>query len=736
MSDEIRLKDPSPHPKHSHPAGFMTPLLRAITITGLILLALSLFAHKIIDTDIWWHLRTGRHILETRSIPGFDMYSYTAGGNRWIDLHWLFQVILRLVNGIGGGYGLSLLFISLYGLTFTILWLAAPKGKRFSLSVLFFFCALMASNSRFLARPEAFSFVMIAVYMYILSRYERGESTWLIYCLIPLQILWTNLQGLFIIGPFLVSAYLVGFGISTVIPWSQQRRTGANAPGARPLLIIFGGVVLSCLVNPYGIEGALFPFTLFTRVGGVENIFAQSIAEFQPPFSGYNLTSSIKWFAVFLLLSAAVMAMNYKRMRPQHLLVFAGLAYLALNARRNIPPFVLAVLPIAVTHGSEVIERFNNARDGRFSGAIERIALVCCVALSIAFGLQIVSVINNRYYINDRRAERFGFGFKEQTHPRGAFVFIRENEIRGPFFNNLDVGGMFIHELYPRERVFIDARLEVNSAEVFSEYRRAMSDAQAFGRLSQKYLFKAIVISHVAQDALFLVPVLHFSPQWKLVYLDPIAAVFVKATREHENLITEYGINIAEDYIEPFAPHDTVNEGSPQLLRALLSVDTADVEAHNLFNLGLVFLVMREYERAIAYLDQGLELMPDSSEAYYNIGLAYDRMGRTEEAVEHYRESIRLDARRAAAHANLGEIYDRRGLQEKAEKEYHLALKYDRKSAVVLYNLGALYYERGEYDRARTYWERALKVKPSFAPAKEGLERLKQSDYKEGIPSR
>jgi Flp pilus assembly protein TadD len=128
--------------------------------------------------------------------------------------------------------------------------------------------------------------------------------------------------------------------------------------------------------------------------------------------------------------------------------------------------------------------------------------------------------------------------------------------------------------------------------------------------------------------------------------------------------------------------------------------------------------------------------MPDSSEAYYNIGLAYDRMGRTEEAVEHYRESIRLDARRAAAHANLGEIYDRRGLKEKAEKEYHLALKYDRKSAVVLYNLGALYYERGEHDRARTYWKRVLKVKPSFAPAKEGLERLKQSDYKEALPSR
>lgn len=699
-------------------------LIKATTITLLILLGLSLFAHKIIDTDIWWHLRTGRYIIETRTIPGFDIYSYTAGGNRWIDLHWLFEVILYGTHAAAGGYGLSLLFIFLFCLAFIILWLACPKEKYFPVAVLFFWVALMACSPRFLARPEAFTFLMIAAYMAILSRYERGESNRLLYLLIPLQILWTNLQGLFIIGPFLIGAYVVGVGTVSLIPWQRERLSGEYSPRVRPLLLVLMGSLLVCLINPYGIEGLTFPFTLFTRIGGMQNIFARSIAEFQPPFSGYNLTSSIKWFRVFFTLSAAAMVLNYRSLRAHHLLIYVGLAYLALNARRNIPIFVLAFLPIAVEHGSGLIKRYRDAKNEKYFLVISRFGLACCVVMCIAFIFQIIRVTNNQFYLSDKRSERFGFGFKEQTHPRGAFLFIKEKGVHGPFFNNLDIGGMFIYEMFPKEKVFVDARLEVNSADVFSEYRSAMSDADAFARLSKKYAFDATVISLIAQDTLDLMPELYYSPEWALVYLDPIAAVFVRRIPENEGLIADERVDIAVDPIEPFAP-DTVNDGSPRLLRALLSIRTQDSEAQNRFNLGLIFLVMGQFGRAIEEFNLGLELMPFSPEAYYNLGLAYERMARMESAMQHYEKAIGLNPRHARSHANLGGIYDRRGLKEEAKKEYMLAVRWDKNSPIPLYNLGALHYELGEYESARTYWERVLKADPSFTPAKKALEKLK-----------
>jgi Tfp pilus assembly protein PilF len=699
-------------------------LIRAVTIAGLVGLGLSLFIHKIIDTDIWWHLRTGSQIVATHGIPGFDSYSYIAGGNRWIDLHWLFQVILHGVHGAAGAYGVSFLFISLFSLTFVILWRTSAKEKYFPTTVFLFWSALMACSTRFLARPEAFTFLMIAIYISVLSRYERGGARWPLYLLIPLQVIWTNLQGLFIIGPFLIFAYAAGLAADPLIPRRKERVTGEDAPNMRPLLLVLAGSLLACLVNPYGIEGALFPFTLFTRVGGVQNIFARSIAEFQPPFSGYNLTSSIVWFGVFLAVSAALTVLNFKNLRIHHVIIFSALAYLALNARRNIPIFVLAFLPPAVTHGSEIAERLRRVKEERFSPAIEYGGLACCVIMSIAFILQITTIVSNEYYLADKRAERFGIGFKEQTHPRGPFVFIKEQGIRGPFFNNLDIGGMFIYELFPEERVLIDARLEVNSAEAFSEYRRAMSDAGAFASLSRKYAFNAVVISHVAQDALFLMPVLYFSPEWVLVYLDPLAAVFVRVASEHRTIIDEYRIDLAVDHVEPLASHDTVNDSSPRWLRKILSVGEREAAPQNRFNLGLVFLVTGHYERAIEEFEAGLALRPNSPEAYYNLGLAYEGADDPEAAMEHYLKAIEIDSRHGLAHANLGRMYDLAGFKEKAEREYKLAVKLEKNNPVLNYNLGAFYYERGDYESARIYWERALRADPSFTPAIDGLKKI------------
>ncbi|MBI5118321.1 tetratricopeptide repeat protein [Candidatus Poribacteria bacterium] len=703
-------------------------LLRRFAGLAILLLALSLFANKIADTDIWWHLRTGRYIIENHVIPRVDMYSYTAGGNRWIDLHWLFQVIVYATFNALGSYGLSLLFISVFVFSFLLLRSACLPQRNYLAAIILFALAIMAASGRFLARPEAFTFLMIAAYMAILCRYERGGANRLVYLLIPLQILWTNMQGLFIIGPFLISAYILDRGIRRFVSGPESRESEKRSKGFRTLLVVLIGSLFACLINPYGFSGLAFPLTLFTRVGGMQNVFAASIAEFQPPFSGYNLTGSIRWFGVFMVISALAVAADYRNIKISHVVIFLGLGYLALNARRNIPLFVLATLPLSVEHAGNLVVRLGDSKGGKSALWVKRLELTGCAALILLIPFQICRVVNGRYYVSDRRAERFGFGFKEQLFPRGAFVFIKENGIHGPLFNNMDIGGMFIYEMYPMEKVFIDARLEVNSAEHLVEYRRVTADPVAFRRLALKHGFNAAVIAHTSQDALYLMPVLYFSPDWALVYLDPIAAVFVRTVPENEVIIRSDRIDIGRRQVPLIAPDDTLNDSGPIFLRAFLDAitpsATTDSEAHNWFNLGLVYLVMGQNARAAEHMKSGLKLMPFSSEAEYNLGLAYDRMGEKGMALQHYGKAIVLNARHARAHANIGRIYDERGLKREAEQEYNLALRYGGENPIVLYNLGALSYERGEYETAREWWQRALKEDSAFQPAIEALKKL------------
>ena len=60
---------------------------RVLVIVFLIAL-FSMSAREITDPDFWWHLKTGQYILETRSIPRYDVFSYGAerGGDELIEI--------------------------------------------------------------------------------------------------------------------------------------------------------------------------------------------------------------------------------------------------------------------------------------------------------------------------------------------------------------------------------------------------------------------------------------------------------------------------------------------------------------------------------------------------------------------------------------------------------------------------------------------------------------------------
>src|SRR6266566_3339865 len=55
---------------------WLAPLL--LTMAAILLLAL--FSGEIRDTDIWLHLKTGQHTLETRALTVPDPFSNTSGG--------------------------------------------------------------------------------------------------------------------------------------------------------------------------------------------------------------------------------------------------------------------------------------------------------------------------------------------------------------------------------------------------------------------------------------------------------------------------------------------------------------------------------------------------------------------------------------------------------------------------------------------------------------------------------
>ena len=94
-------------------------------VTWITFLAIFAMAAQIsIDTDTWWHLRTGEWIIENRAVPNVDPFSYTQLGEPWHPPYWIMQVQMYLIfNSLGPG-GLNLWTAGLATLAFFFVWKA------------------------------------------------------------------------------------------------------------------------------------------------------------------------------------------------------------------------------------------------------------------------------------------------------------------------------------------------------------------------------------------------------------------------------------------------------------------------------------------------------------------------------------------------------------------------------------------------------------------------------------
>src|SRR3990170_7171623 len=98
----------------------LTPHRLVIAIAFISLFAMA--ARTVVDTDLYWHLATGRFIVETGQIPRTDPFSSTRLSTPWTNVQWLPQIGLFLLYRLGGFSALSILVAALVTLAGVFVW--------------------------------------------------------------------------------------------------------------------------------------------------------------------------------------------------------------------------------------------------------------------------------------------------------------------------------------------------------------------------------------------------------------------------------------------------------------------------------------------------------------------------------------------------------------------------------------------------------------------------------------
>jgi hypothetical protein len=188
--------------------------------------------------DLAYQVRAGDLMLASGTVLRTDPFTFSAGGEPWLNQQWGAGVLLALALGPAGWGGLVVFRAALVGLAFGLVFAgvrlggAGPRGSAL-LALAGFVVGLPALG----LRAQLFGVVLFAlVLMALAARRRHPTAVWIV----PLAVVaWANLHGSFFLGPAAVAVALLDDAI-------------ARRPGMGRLGVVLVLSLVATVVSPFG----------------------------------------------------------------------------------------------------------------------------------------------------------------------------------------------------------------------------------------------------------------------------------------------------------------------------------------------------------------------------------------------------------------------------------------------------------------------------------------------------
>jgi hypothetical protein len=274
-------------------------------------------------------------------------------------------------------------------------------------------------------RPQMFSMLLAAVFLYLLGKAERSDPNHLrfLWWMPLLLVLWVNLHGALLLGPALMAIVFTGWLVQAWLGLESSPQTWARL---RRLGVVLAASVAVIPLNPNGFELYRYPF---------QTIQARTIVDYIVEWASPNFHSvDFKPFLGLMLLTWLVVAASRKRLSCTQILLLLATAYGGLSAARHIPIFVLVAVPVLAAGLDELAARRN-----WFGPAEEKSPPPAKLAFNLVLLLAVAGLAGARFY----QAVKSQAAGEAQHFPQAATEFLVRQHVPAPIFNYYDWGGYF-----------------------------------------------------------------------------------------------------------------------------------------------------------------------------------------------------------------------------------------------------------------------------------------------------
>lgn len=465
----------------------------------------GVLAVQIRDFDDFWHLWSGRLIVESGTVPRVDPVCFSSTGLDWINVNWLAQVLnyrAFLAYGLAGPAELAALAAAVVLACHLYLLRRIEAGaipSVLSLAVL-----LYRLEASFSTRPQIYSFALLAVVSLILRlNTDRSRISFSAAAAIAaIMLVWNNLHGGVIFGYALLACDATGSVLERRCAASGWINTGNNTGGKNLLtqrslavsavaVIGLGGFAF----HPHGF--AALQHILFYG-SSMQTAFYQRIAELQP----IDAASTAGMVFALYVAAGAIVISKTKRLSPlRETIFFVVFVCLTQTMRRFFTPLVIVTLPYVVS-GITAIAAGLPEKVRRRYGKFERLFMPSpkLFAAGLAAMLLIFAVFALPGRTMQRRPGEPDTGLiRSDMFPVKIAAYLATEGADGRIFNDYNLGGYLGWVLYPQNRIFIDGRGDLHSlGKAYDQYISVVELAPGWEEILHSLNAKYVVAPQIS----------------------------------------------------------------------------------------------------------------------------------------------------------------------------------------------------------------------------------------------
>ncbi len=639
--------------------------LSFVSVVAVGVLVASLCWFKLSSLDTGFHVAYGRQFLDTGRIVTTDPFLVPSIVQPFINGNWGTQVVMALVERIGGATGLLVLRWALIAVVFlSMAVIVRWFTPEWSWVAWCWLVAALASYERFALRPELFGYAFMSLMLVVLI---RGLRNWRgIVILGVLQAFWTNFSYYFLVGVMLTGSMLAG-ELMFKVAVRRKPAVGAKPPSKAKLLGVAMLIQMAaCVMNPWHVRGALHPLATLRNLeeqkvlslagdqtgGGAWAV----IDEFRQPFRFLGSRPNYRTIDAYLVLLAVGfvgLIVLFVRRRWSEGLAIALFLVMSVQMRRNIAQFAFVAAPLTAGALATVMPvSWSRHRSVLW---LRRGLVTATIVAALGWAW---SVIDGRFYYVEHRINREpGMGYSARVNLINAARWLSaQNAVHVPVFVDLYSSSNVLPWLGGRLKTLVNT----NTFAYPDAWLRDVVEVGA-GRIDHRAFFDrhgvGAALLHVAPDTESLVRALRADPDWALVYLDPHALIFLRRTPEQLSVVNAHRPSPDDIDVDAWIR----SEGGFRYHRCL-----------SIATMGAVPWVLGWYAPAARLFEEAVRLAPDSAATWNYLGLCHGHLaaaardaGNTEAVRSQLREAIRCFERLVAIQpGNEGARQNLAGAQE------------------------------------------------------------------------